>query len=350
MQQLANVSLKDYTSLHAGGTAERLWILENDDDLLSAATEAATNGPIWTLGYGSNCLVSDKGLPGTVLINKAGTLTKLSNTRFKVSSGISWDTFVQFIIDNGVFGLEFTSGIPGGTGAAIVGNIAAYGQKVADCFIEATVLNPLSGNVETWQKEQLGFTYRSSALQLEQNQGLVLLDAVFELSEAPTTELEYESALKNAQELGIKPDTLQHRRQIILETRRKAGSLLQDNEAGPWTAGSFFKNPLVDDQHIEAIISHEEAPLSREQLLKQNRLHGGTHLRVSAAHVLLAAGFKRGQTWGNVRLHPDHILKIENLGNASAQEIYEVMRTIIQTVHQKFNITLEPEVRLLGEF
>ena len=90
--------------------------------------------------------------------------------------------------------------------------------------------------------------------------------------------------------------------------------------------------------------------IKREDLLRQNIIHGGDKSRVSAAHVLLAAGFARGQTWGNVRLHPDHILKIENIGNASAQEIYDVVQNIISTVQQKLGITLEPEVRFLGDF
>jgi UDP-N-acetylmuramate dehydrogenase len=66
--------------------------------------------------------------------------------------------------------------------------------------------------------------------------------------------------------------------------------------------------------------------------------------------VLLAAGFKRGQSWGKVRLHPDHILKIENTGGASAQDIYNVVQEVVATVRQKLSIELEPEVRFIGYF
>ena len=81
-----------------------------------------------------------------------------------------------------------------------------------------------------------------------------------------------------------------------------------------------------------------------------NQVHGGAQMRVSAAHVLLAAGFSRGQTWGPVRLHPDHILKIENTGGATAQNIYDVAMEIQRTVLDKLSIELSPEVRFLGEF
>ena len=107
---------------------------------------------------------------------------------------------------------------------------------------------------------------------------------------------------------------------------------------------------MVDNNQVDAIIAHDESGISRQQLLRQNQIHGGSSVRVSAAHVLLAAGFRRGQSWGKVGLHPDHILKIANLGGASAQEIYDVIQMIIQTVQKKLGITLEPEVRFLGDF
>jgi UDP-N-acetylmuramate dehydrogenase len=79
-------------------------------------------------------------------------------------------------------------------------------------------------------------------------------------------------------------------------------------------------------------------------------VHGGAQKRVSAAHVLLAAGFQRGQTWGPVRLHPDHILKLENTGGATAQQIYNVAMEIVNTVKNKLAVDLVPEVRFLGSF
>lgn len=343
-----NARLAGYTSLHAGGMAQTLLEIELQDELKE--TIAKVDQPVWALGYGTNVLVSDKGLPGTVILNKAGEVEVFDNGQIHADSGANWDELVQKAISNNLWGLEFTSGIPGGVGAAIGGNIAAYGHKVADCFISATMLNAQDGSISTWHKEDFGFDYRSSNLQQSQNRHMIVLDALFQLSSNPTGELQYESALKTAEELGLQPDSLQNRRAIIMETRKKAGSLLTNPQDGPYTAGSFFKNPLVDEAQVQNIISHEESSISREQLLRQNVIHGGNKARVSAAHVLLAAGFQRGQSWGNVRLHPNHILKVENIGNASAQEIYDVVQHILQTVKQKLNIDLEPEVRFIGEF
>lgn len=349
MQINQNVDLKGYTSFHVGGRAERLIEMGEEDDL-AATVKDHGGGPTFVLGYGTNCLISDKGLPGTVILNRTGRIEPLGSGRYKASSGANWDELIKAMMGDGLWGLEFTSGIPGGVGAAIAGNIAAYGHKVADRLAEATILDSHSGTVEIWQPDRFSFDYRTSSLQSANNAHLVVLDATFGLGSEPTGQLEYDSALKVAGEMGLKPDSLENRRRIIMETRRRAGSLLSDSSVGPWTAGSFFKNPLINETQVEKILSFEEQGISREQLLRQNVIHGGQQARVSAAHVLLAAGFKRGQTWGQVRLHPEHILKIENLGSATAQEVHDVVQHIIASVQQKLGVDLEPEVRFLGEF
>ena len=350
MNMQKNVPLASFTSFKVGGIAKTLIALDETDQLSEIIANVPTDEQLWMLGFGTNCLISDQGLEGNVILDRAGGVHRLSPTKFKVDSGVNWDDFIQLLINNNLWGLEFSSGIPGGVGAAIVGNIAAYGHKVADSFIEATIFNIKDGATTVWGKKDLGFSYRRSILQEPVNSHQVVLDATFQLSTEPTGELEYSSALKVGEEIGVKPDSLANRRQIIMETRRRTGSLLSDSTSGPYTAGSFFKNPLVSKEQAQIIIDHEETKISREQLYSQNQIHGENKMRVSAAHVLLAAGFKRGQTWGNVRLHPDHILKIENLGQASAQEIYDVVQTILKIVKEKLDIELEPEVRFLGDF
>ncbi|MEI7682749.1 MAG: UDP-N-acetylmuramate dehydrogenase [Candidatus Saccharibacteria bacterium] len=340
--------LAPYTSLHVGGPAKTLIELTDADSLQDALSKASA--PIYVLGYGTNTLVSDKGVDGTVIINRGDAIKQLSPTQLKVTSGVAWDDLVKKTIEQGLYGLEFTSGIPGGVGAAIVGNIAAYGQSVSDCLLGATILDITTGSITSWGKQAFEFSYRFSALQKPKHKNCLIIDATFELSKEPTSQLEYDSALNIGQKLGLEPNSLADRRAIIMETREQSGSLLVDNATGPWTAGSFFKNPVVNEDQLDAIIKHEETNISKDQLLRQNKIHGGSRVRVSAAHVLLAAGFKRGQTWGSVRFHPDHILKVENTGRATAQEIYEVIQEIIKTVHDKLAIDLEPEVRFLGEF
>ncbi|HSX16258.1 MAG TPA: hypothetical protein VLF40_05690, partial [Candidatus Saccharimonadales bacterium] len=164
--------------------------------------------------------------------------------------------------------------------------------------------------------------------------------------------VEYQAALDVAEAHKFDIATLDGRRKAIVETRKRAGSLWDYRSPDDFqhTAGSFFRNPTVDAATAERLMAMDETGRSLELLTKMNQVHGGSGTRVSAAHVLLAAGFNRGQTWGKVRLHPDHILKLENTGGASAQDIYDVAMEIVRTVQEKLGVELKPEVRFLGEF
>lgn len=195
----------------------------------------------------------------------------------------------------------------------------------------------------------IGFSYRYCTLR--EHPELIITRATFRLSDSQSTDLTYVSALRVAEQFNYPTDTIVGRRQIIIEARSQAGSLYNpSSEHNSFTAGSFFKNPIVSVETAKKVMSFDETNKSLDALLQQNQVHGGDNHRVSAAHVLLAAGFERGQTWGQVRLHPEHILKIENMGNATSQQIYDVAQTIITTVQEKLAISLEPEVQFIGNF
>ncbi|MGH7196764.1 MAG: UDP-N-acetylmuramate dehydrogenase [Candidatus Saccharimonadales bacterium] len=349
MQILKNASLAPYTSFESGGPAETLIVCSNYDEA-ARAVAAHAGEKLWLFGYGCNVLISDNGLPGTAIIFRGGDITKDGNTLI-ADAGVWWDDLVVFAIEHNLYGLELMSGIPGGVAAAVVGNIAAYGQAVADTLTWVEVFDAKSREIRRVQPSELGLAYRYSNLQAE-NSHLVILRVAFTLSPTLTHELTYRSALDVAEKEGLDTATLPSRREIILKTRDLAGSLWDYRDASHTnkTAGSFFRNPMVTPEQADRIIAFDETGKSAELIKKMNSVHGGDSLRVSAAHVLLAAGFKRGQTWGDVRLHPQHVLKIENVGNATSQEIYDVAQEIMQTVKTKLGITLVPEVRFVGDF
>jgi len=348
MQQ--NVPLAPMTSLAVGGPAEQFYTCNSVESLQKILTETSDR-QLWVLGYGANVLVSDAGLPGTTALVRGGNVTREDNTLI-ADAGIWWDHLVQYAITANLWGLEFMSAIPGGVGAAVVGNIAAYGQAVADSLAWVEVFDRTDGQVHRMQPDELGLSYRYSAFQTDAYKIYVILRAAFTLSPQPTKDLEYQSALDVAKASGIPLDTLMDRRRAILATREAAGSLwdYHSPETQMHTAGSFFRNPVVDDAAIERLAAFEENGRTADAVRKQNEIHGGVSKRASASHVLLAAGFQRGQTWGPVRLHPDHILKLENTGGATAQQIYDVAQEIVHTVKEKLGIDLVPEVRFLGKF
>jgi UDP-N-acetylmuramate dehydrogenase len=345
-----NVPLAPLTALAVGGPAERLVTVTTTDQLLECLKRSDL-APFTVLGYGANVLVSDAGLSGTTLIVHSQQITQ-DGTTFIADAGVWWDDLVQAAIAQNLWGLELTSGIPGSVGAAVVGNIAAYGQAVSDTLAWVEVFDPIIASVRRLEAAELKLSYRFSDFQTNALKHLTIIRAAFSLKSEPITELTYQSALDIAQTSGYDTTTLAGRRQTILETRKKAGSLwdYRDTNSESHTAGSFFRNPLVDAETAEKIMSYDETGKSLELLKQMNLVHGGEQKRVSAAHVLLAAGFQRGQTWGSVRLHPDHILKIENTGGATAQQIYNVAQEIISTVKAKLGVDLVPEVRFLGNF
>ncbi len=354
MKQHEQFPLSELTSFGTGGQADIFLEIEHTEELHGVLKDYKK--PLWLVGSGANTLISDAGLPGTTICLRTSTIdvrTEKDQHLYVVDSGVNWDTLVRTAIHNGHWGLELTSGIPGSVGAAVVGNIAAYGQKVSDTLKWVEVIDTTANPdiTECLMGDELGLKYRYSDFQNAKLEKYVIVRAAFALQDSPTTSLAYSSALKAAKDLGITPDTLTDRRTIIMEARKRAGSLLDtSNPHHVKTAGSFFRNPEVTKEQAQAIIAFEEHDVSAKEVLLQNLLHGGDSFRVSAAHVLLAAGFKRGQNWGPVRLHPEHVLKIENTGDATSQQIYDVAKEIIETVHTKLGVTLEPEVRFLGNF
>lgn len=346
-----DVSLADYTSFGTGGPAEIFITISKRSEITDALLNSTH--PIWFLGAGANVLISDKGLPGTTLHMQSSQLDISKGTGLCIitaDAGVDWDDLVKASIKEKKWGLERMSGIPGTVGAAVVGNIAAYGQAVSHSLLWVEVIDTKSSDivVQRIPAEQLGFDYRFSDFQTDRFKDFVIISAAFALSDNPE-DLVYASALNVAKELKLDPNKLGDRRKIILESRKRAGSLLGGKD-DPKTAGSFFRNPIVSAKLAEEIMKYEEHSVSTKEIKTQNKVHGGSTTRVSAAHVMLAAGFKRGQSWGPVRLHPEHVLKIENTGGATSQQIYEVVQEIIKTVKDKLGIELVPEVRILGDF
>jgi UDP-N-acetylmuramate dehydrogenase len=343
-------SLAPFTSLATGGIAEQLIVCESTDEV-QATLQSAPPHPIWLLGYGCNSLISDKGLPGTTIVMQGGSMHREGDT-IVADAGVWWDSLVEYAISEGLWGLELTSAVPGGVGAAIRGNIAAYGQAVADTLAWADLLDIDTHETTRVHAADLKLSYRYSLLQESSQDHLLVLRAAFSLQPQTTHQVTYKAALDAAQKGNFDLSTLSGRRNAIMSAREQAESLwdYRDVEHEYRSAGSFFRNPLVTPEQAEVVMSFDETGRSAELLRNMNAVHGGDSLRVSAAHVLLAAGFSRGQAWGSVRLSPRHILKLENTGDATSQHIYDVASGIVATVQDKLGITLVPEVKYLGDF
>jgi UDP-N-acetylmuramate dehydrogenase len=344
-----NVPLRHYTSFGVGGNAENFAEVKSTDELIELLS-TTTVLPITLLGYGSNTLISDQTIPGLTICIKGGAINILG-TSVTVDAGVWWDDVVQASIEKGLWGAELMSEIPGSVGAATYINITAYGQTIGPLIDWVDVWNPESEHVERINRGDLVWDYKKSIFQNKENSKLIILRVSLHLSESKTDELVYQKALDVAEELHIEPNTLTNRRKIITEARKQAGSLWHpDEHSVAKTAGSFFRNPVVSEEMAESIMAYDESGKTSEQIKLMNKVHGGDTKRVSAAHVMLACGFRRGQQWGNVKLNDQNLLKIEALPGATAQEIFDTAMLIQKTCQKKLGILLEPEARIIGAF
>ena len=346
---LQNIDLAPLTSFRVGGKAHAYLKLDSAQEFQKTVANANLPQPWWLLGSGSNILISDEGLTGLTLHFQGGQITYQAKEQTVISdSGVIWDDLVLFVLQHELWGIELMSGIPGTVGGAVAININAYGQALADTLKWVDIYDLHNERLRRVDFQKKDWAYKKSPLA---GDNFVILRMALQLAKKPTTKLDYAPALHYADEHNLNHNSLKARRKIIIGTRAKAGSLLNDTPVGrAKTCGSFFRNPIVRLDQIENLIAHDEMAFARKDLIQMNKLHGGQSNRVSAAHVLLAAGFKRGQTFDRVRLHPSHVLKIENYRQASAQEIYDVAKFIQKTVKMKLGITLEFEVKTLGKF
>ncbi len=344
-----NADLSKYTSFRTGGKAENLVYVSSTDELIEILRDK-TYEKVWLLGYGSNTLLTDGVLPGLTVVMKGGSINR-TDTEIIADAGVWWDDVVLHAIHANLWGIELLSEIPGSLGAALYINITAYGQSIGRVVNWIDAWDTEKNTIIRLEKSDLSWAYKHSIFQEDRAKSFIILRACLQLSYEMTDQLSYQKALDVAEELELDPSSLTNRRKIILEARERAGSIWRpEDSAHKRTAGSFFRNPLVSREQLEKVIRFDESGKTKKEIEKMNTVHGGDIQRVSAAHVMLAAGFKRGQTWGNVKLNDKNLLKIEALSGATSQEIYNVMKLIQETCYAKLAIQLEPEARIIGDF
>ena len=136
------VSLARYTSFGVGGPAAQLFAPDSAEQLMEFLQQNGDEN-IWRLGYGSNTLISDEGLPGTTILLRGGEI-RVEDDMIIADAGVWWDRVVSTAIEHGLWGIECLSEIPGSVGAGVYINIAAYGQYIG----------PRVAWVDVWDSEK----------------------------------------------------------------------------------------------------------------------------------------------------------------------------------------------------
>jgi UDP-N-acetylmuramate dehydrogenase len=332
--------LRDYTSLRVGGPAKNFVEVGTEQEII-AAIEAAGDSPILIIGGGTNILVSDNGFEGTVIRIASRSMKSevdaCSGATLTIGAGENWDDFVALTIERGFAGLETLSGIPGTIGAAPIQNIGAYGHEVSEFITRVRTYDRVAKGLKTFTNSECDFSYRNSHFKSHPGRH-VILDVQFNLRSGElTTAITYaELAKKLGIEVGEKA-LVTATRAAVLELRGAKGMLLNPTDRDSWSAGSFFTNPIVSKE-IAAKLP-EGAP--------QWPTPDG-NIKTSAAWLIEHSGVNKGDSHGGARVSTKHVLALTNAGNATATDIAELAKSAQQSVFEKFGITLEAEVNLIG--
>ena len=332
--------LSQYTSLRVGGPATKIVQVSTEAQII-AAIEEAGDTPILIMGGGTNVLIADKGFDGTVIrISNNSVQAEVdacSGATLTIGAGEDWDLFVQTTINSGYAGLETLSGIPGTVGAAPIQNIGAYGHEVSEFITRVRTYDRQEKALKTFTNSECEFSYRNSYFKAHPGR-YVVLEVQFQIrigeESDPITYLEL--ARKLGVQLGDKAPVVATR-EAVLELRASKGMLLSANDHDSWSAGSFFTNPIVSQQEADAL--PDAAP-------KWPLIDG--RVKISAAWLIENAGMHKGDEVGGARISTKHVLALTNAGDATASDIAELAKRARDYVKEKFGITLEAEVNLVG--
>lgn len=283
------------------------------------------------LGEGSNTIFLEDFKGHVVHIAISGVSVKESADCYKleVGAGENWHELVVWCLKNHIYGFENLALIPGAVGAAPIQNIGAYGLEVEHFVehLEYVCLN--TGKIKRLNHAQCQFGYRESIFKKELASKAIITKVVFALPKhgAPVSHYGELAKLNTPSPEDIFSQVVKIR-QAKLPDPRKIGN-----------AGSFFKNPIVDNNVAKQLA--KLWPSIPQYPTAQGKV------KIPAAWLIDTLGFK-GKSVGGIRCHPTQALVLTNTGNGTGEQLLNLAREIKQSVSQEFSIQLENEVQLIG--
>lgn len=345
-----SVPLAPLTTLRVGPVARRVITCDSSDQVIAVLRELDANarsfdgGPVLLFAGGSNLVIGD-GLADLTVVRLANTGIVVEGNLVRAEAGAAWDDVVVGSIEHGLGGLECLSGIPGSAGATPVQNVGAYGVEVSDTITRVRLLDRRSGEVRWAPAEELGFGYRSSVLKRADGLNLpaIVLEVEFALDatgrSAPLRYGELTTALGAASGESRDPRAV---RAAVLALRARKGMVLDAGDHDTWSVGSFFTNPVVSPQDYERLAVATDGPVPHYP--------APDGVKLAAGWLVERAGFGKGFPDQNApcRLSTKHALALTNRGNATAEDVMVLARTVRDGVRDVFGITLKPEPVLVG--
>jgi UDP-N-acetylmuramate dehydrogenase len=333
-----NVSLRPYNTF--GIEAQARYFapfadLQQLEAVLADTRQAAL--PHMILGGGSNILFT-RDFDGLLLKNELKGISLLREDEdyiyVKAGAGENWHHFVMHCIDQGYAGLENLSLIPGNVGASPMQNIGAYGVEIKDLFFELAAYHLHDRTTVTFNNADCAFGYRESVFKKQYKGQFAILSVTFRLFKKPRFNTTYGAIEQELQHMGITDLSIKAISQAVINIR---SSKLPD-PARIGNAGSFFKNPTVEAALYAAL---KEA---HPGIVAYPVEHGG--FKLAAGWLIEQCGWK-GFRQGDAGVHAKQALVLVNYGNARGREIYDLSQQVLDSVQEKFGVTLEREVNVI---
>ena len=314
------MELARLTTLRLGGPARDFVEARSEQELIEAA-----RGAQLVMAGGSNVVVADEGVPGTV-VRIATRGIERDGLRLTVAAGEDWDALVARCVGEGLQGFECLSGIPGSVGATPIQNVGAYGQEVSETVESVRVFDRETGRVEDMPAAACGFVYRGSVFKYHDRR--IVLAVTFRMRDGRESGPIRYAELARALDVPLGGTaSLADVREAVLALRRRKGMVIDPADPDSVSAGSFFTNPILDR-------APEGAPTWPEP---------DGRVKTSAAWLIERAGFHRGYGNGRVGISTKHTLALVNRGGATTAELVSLAREIAAGVRERFGVELHPE-------
>ena len=334
-----NVDLRPYNTFGIQASSKYFTSLESAqdiDELLSLPSGKLKNHLI--LGGGSNMLftgnfeglVARMAFKGIRLVDESSDYVTLY-----AGAGENWHGLVMHCVNNNYGGIENLSLIPGTAGAAPMQNIGAYGVEIKDVITSVEAVNKHTGVSKTFSHAECAFGYRESIFKQQAKDQYIITGITLRLTRREhALHLQYGAIQETLKSMSVAHPGISDVSRAVIHIRQ---TKLPD-PAKVGNAGSFFKNPSITADafnHLKEQYPQIPSFPSTEGLVK-----------VPAGWLIEQCGWK-GKRFGDIGVHPHQALVLVNYGGREGSRIWDLAMQIRDSVIEKFNIPLQPEVNIV---
>ncbi len=338
MEFLQNISLKPFNTFGLDVSARYFCRVSTLEELFAALNHAQElQTEVLVLGGGSNVLFT-KDFNGLILKNELKGIEKIGEDEdfvyLKAGAGEVWHEFVLHCLAQNLAGVENLALIPGSVGASPMQNIGAYGVEIKEVIHELTAVHRNEGYQQVFNKSECLFGYRESVFKNKYKDQFVITSVTYRLRKKPELKIEYGAIRLELEKQLVEQPTIQAVARAVMAIRN--AKLPNPAEIG--NAGSFFKNPSIDNRHFlqlqnefSSIVGYSNAD--------------GT-VKLAAGWLIEQCGF-RGFRNGDAGVHQKQALVLVNYGSAVGSELLQLSIDIRKAVQDKFGVTLTTEVNII---